>query len=164
MNDYDHKLFPTSNWVILPSVYLQLEKDSLTRYPQEACGILLGEATAASAVIDDYVPLNNTSSQPEQHFSLEPREWVKHCYHPRLLGLFHSHPTAPPYPSQTDLLQLPLFADLLKLYVIGSCEGKRPGAKRQGANARPDFTMQGYYIIRDQRGLFALSKAELVQV
>lgn len=162
MNIYDQEPFPIPKWVILPSVYLQLKEDSLSRYPREACGVLLGETTAASAIIDDYVPLNNISSMPEQHFSLEPREWVKYCYHPRLLGLFHSHPTAPPHPSQTDLQQLPLFAELVKLYVIGSCDDKRSGAKQQEVHSRPDFTMQGYHIIRDQQGIFALSKAELV--
>lgn len=95
MNDYFRKQVSEPRRIILPSVYKQLEQDSLTRYPHEACGILLGEIAAGAVVIDGYVPVTNASAQPDRHFSLDPQEWVKHSYHPKLLGLFHSHPTAP---------------------------------------------------------------------
>ncbi|GAA0133855.1 hypothetical protein YSY43_06950 [Paenibacillus sp. YSY-4.3] len=147
MNEHFQELAPYPKWVILPFVYEQLEKDSLARFPHEACGVLLGEMTAEAAVIASYVPLTNASAQPDRHFSLEPQEWVKYCYHPQLLGLFHSHPSAPPIPSATDLQQLPLFASLLKLYVIGSCWGNEPIAGHTAANNRPSFTLQGYELI-----------------
>ncbi|GIP56822.1 M67 family metallopeptidase [Paenibacillus sp. FSL W8-0186] len=147
MNDYFRKQVSEPRRIILPSVYKQLEQDSLTRYPHEACGILLGEIAAGAVVIDGYVPVTNASAQPDRHFSLDPQEWVKHSYHPKLLGLFHSHPTAPPVPSAADLRELPLFASLLKLYVIGSCCNIEPAAGQTPGNNRPSFSLQGYEII-----------------
>lgn len=149
-------------WIIPPSVFKELELDSLARYPQEACGVLLGEIKAGTAVINEYVPLHNASGQPERHFALEPKEWVRYCYHPRLLGLYHSHPSAPPQPSRTDLAELPLFAGLLHLYAIGSCCPKATleNLPKPSASAAA-FMIQGYNVIRDPQGAAALIEAEL---
>ncbi|WP_199925713.1 Mov34/MPN/PAD-1 family protein [Paenibacillus bouchesdurhonensis] len=161
MNNNDRKFSPLTKWRIPPSVYKQVEEDTLTRYPQEACGVLLGEATKNAAIIEQYVPLLNVSNRPEQHFSLEPQEWVKYCYHPQLLGLYHSHPTAPPQPSRIDLDQLPLFASLLKLYLIGSCHRASVQTDQQNSSSRLAFILQGYQIINNHQGLFDLRPVEL---
>ncbi|MNJ62794.1 hypothetical protein D3C77_586490 [compost metagenome] len=141
-------------------------EDSLTRHPEEACGVLLGDITADSAVIDNYLPIRNISSQPRQNFLLDPRQWVTCCYNPRLIGLYHSHPSAPPVPSDTDLQQLPLFADLLKLYVIGSSytdlDASRDMANIQGKIIRNTVTLNGYHIIYNKQRLPELTQIKLI--
>jgi proteasome lid subunit RPN8/RPN11 len=73
--------------------------------PEEACGLLGGTPGLALAVY----PVTNTLHSPNRfrldgaeqlHVfqTLEGRDW-------ELVGIFHSHPTSPAYPSPTDLAE-----------------------------------------------------------
>ncbi|MCY4146727.1 MAG: M67 family metallopeptidase [Chloroflexi bacterium] len=71
--------------------------------PCEACGLLAGKGGLISLTL----PVANSAAMPEQAFALAPDEHLR-----RLkqidergldwLGVYHSHPTTPPIPSQAD--------------------------------------------------------------
>jgi [CysO sulfur-carrier protein]-S-L-cysteine hydrolase len=77
--------------------------------PHEACGFLYGQRTTHDSFrIDRFVSIPNISRQPDKHFEMDPRHLISAVLpvsrgHEELLGLFHSHPTAPAIPSQEDL-------------------------------------------------------------
>lgn len=75
-------------------------------HPREACGILLGNGTRISTVIET----RNVHSHPETHFEIDPQALidahrVERGGGPRVMGYFHSHPTGDPHPSETDRAQ-----------------------------------------------------------
>ncbi len=73
--------------------------------PEEACGILAGRGGRSERVI----PVTNELHSPVR-FRMAPLEqlnaliWLEEhgC---DLLAIFHSHPTGPAYPSETDLAE-----------------------------------------------------------
>lgn len=74
-------------------------------YPEEACGLLAGINNRVSSVFS----VKNVLKSPH-HYRMDAQEQLT-CfltieqYHWDLLGIYHSHPQGPPYPSQTDLAE-----------------------------------------------------------
>jgi len=72
----------------------------LEQYPKEACGLLSFE---------EYIPLNNVSSNPENFFSLNMEEYCKYLVNREELVLIHSHTlkpnTNPPWDIRTPSLK-----------------------------------------------------------
>ncbi|WP_151736104.1 Mov34/MPN/PAD-1 family protein ['Paenibacillus yunnanensis' Narsing Rao et al. 2020] len=129
---------PQAVW-LESSVQQKLGKHLLTCYPQEACGILLGAAAAGGMLIDNYVPMSNVAPDPLHTFTPKPSEWVQAQYNqPRLIGLFHTHPQAAPWPSAADLSGLSALSPEFRLYLIAS-----PGVPPEGG---PD--LNAFYIER----------------
>lgn len=72
-------------------------------YPVEACGLLAGVNTKVFSVFPVTNILNSQTryrmdaqEQLEVFLYIEKRNW-------NLLGIYHSHPEGPPYPSRTDI-------------------------------------------------------------
>lgn len=94
--------------VSLPSSIAEyIFMDGVERYPNEACGIILGR------VIDDvFTPkeahkAKNLSDNPIR-FILDPKDFIKiQDYADRnnleIIGIYHTHPDHPPIASQYDL-------------------------------------------------------------
>ncbi|MEC0239098.1 M67 family metallopeptidase [Paenibacillus dokdonensis] len=117
--------------------------------PYEACGVLRGKATAGGMRIDTFVPMRNVAPDPLHRFVLHPEDWIRECLRgDDLIGLFHSHPHSLPVPSEEDLQQLPLFADLLRVYMIGSPD-----------EANEKVQLNGYSILKGMDGLHTLQPA-----
>ena len=81
------------------------EKDS----PHEACGLL-----AVCKGKEKYFPCKNLSEDLGEQFIIDPDDWVKAEDAGEIVGVFHSHPQIPPFPSQADLasceyLDLPFY-------------------------------------------------------
>lgn len=113
---------------ITREVIHSIGKHMTTCLPEEACGILLGSSSEYSLLLDDYIPVRNTASEPRHRFSLEPAAWTSLLLsEPRICGLFHSHPADPPVPSQDDIRQLQAFGSLFKVYFIGTPFMSNPG-------------------------------------
>lgn len=103
------------------SVQLMLGKHLLTCLPHEACGLLLGTAAAGGILVSSYVPLSNVAPDPLHAFVPDPSEWVSALFSsPVPIGLFHSHPTSPPWPSPADLQGLNALGPEFCAYLIGS--------------------------------------------
>lgn len=99
-----------------------IEQDAASSYPFECCGFLLGietadyrEATAA------YSGTNINVTNKRRRFEVSSKEYIKAEQYAlnnnlKLLGIYHSHPDHPAYPSEHDLkYALPYFS-----YVIVS--------------------------------------------
>lgn len=88
---------------VTSEVVKALEEAARRAFPQEACGILLGEG----AVINRFEETRNVHPSPQTHFEIDPEALV--AAHrsaredgPKVLGYFHSHPKGPAKPSKTD--------------------------------------------------------------
>lgn len=71
--------------------------------PIEACGFLLGSAGRVSRCL----PIRNTDNR-EDHFTFDPEEqWAAYKLAEQedldIIGVYHSHPSGPPYPSPEDI-------------------------------------------------------------
>ena len=82
-----------------------MEKDVVSRAPEEACGFVAGRLEFASEII----PVTNLLHSPVE-FRMDPQEQVKafewiEAQGLTLLGIYHSHPGGPPGPSAVDLSQ-----------------------------------------------------------
>ncbi|HKQ03502.1 MAG TPA: M67 family metallopeptidase [Blastocatellia bacterium] len=72
--------------------------------PAECCGLLSG----ADGVITDCHPLRNVADRPESRYYATPEELFAAMRRIRearqkLLGIYHSHPRTPAYPSASDV-------------------------------------------------------------
>lgn len=72
-------------------------------HPREACGLLHGAIDRVTA----YAPAANVHVQPHRFFEIDPAALI--AAHramrgggPRLVGYYHSHPSGPAAPSETD--------------------------------------------------------------
>ncbi len=97
------------NWMfpidlsIHASVVCQIQQHCLEELPAEGCGILAG----SGQVIDRFFPIPNLDNSPDS-FQFEPRAYINTVRLMRQekldwIGVVHSHPNAPPYPSARDL-------------------------------------------------------------
>ena len=74
--------------------------------PYEACGLIAGEISGKDKLVKKAYLLTN-AARSERSFSLEPKEQFAAARDMRsrglfLLGCWHSHPSAPAYPSKED--------------------------------------------------------------
>ncbi|MGM1046934.1 MAG: Mov34/MPN/PAD-1 family protein [Bacillota bacterium] len=137
MEVYTHEDFSIQ---LTAEVFHKISKQTFTCLPEEACGVLLGNLSERHLLMDDYIPIRNTAADPRHQFSLDPVQWTslllkKH----RIYGLFHSHPSSLPVPSQDDLHQLQSFGGLFHVYFIGSPQNSQPG----------NLLLQAYLIVKD---------------
>lgn len=129
----------------------QIAEHLVSGLPYETCGVLRGKAAAGGMRIDAFAPIRNVAPDPLHRFVLDPAEWTRECLRGGgLIGLFHSHPSSPPVPSDEDLRQLPLFAGMLSAYLIGSL------AKTGG-----EIELNGYMIEKGKNGLYHLIPADV---
>lgn len=89
---------------LTPTAYAQFLEEASKAYPLEACGALLG---SANRVISLH-PFANRASDPGDSFTVDPadlepllRGEANGGVH--VLGFYHSHPDARPFPSSRDL-------------------------------------------------------------
>jgi [CysO sulfur-carrier protein]-S-L-cysteine hydrolase len=96
-------------------------------YPDEACGMLAGAGNRVALVFE----MRNTEPSPVSYF-MDPQEQFRAMKEMRekglqMVGIFHSHPQSPAYPSSKDV-NLACYEDAV--YVIVSLvERERPVVK-----------------------------------
>src|SRR5262245_24754374 len=88
--------------------------------PAECCGLLSGSA----GVITRFHPLRNTAERPERRYFAAPEDLFAAMRAIReagnsLIGIYHSHPRTPAYPSASDV-EMAFYPDAL--YFILSLE------------------------------------------
>jgi proteasome lid subunit RPN8/RPN11 len=91
------------NVEVTRAVVTALMEEAARCYPEECCGLLLGEG----GCIDRAVPAANVAAERTRHFEIDPAALL--AAHrtargggPQVLGYFHSHPTGQPVPSAVD--------------------------------------------------------------
>jgi proteasome lid subunit RPN8/RPN11 len=72
--------------------------------PNEACGLLAGIDQRVIQVL----PAVNVAQNPAVEYLMDPQDQIRHFQTMEeqgleLLGIYHSHPVSPAYPSPTDL-------------------------------------------------------------
>ena len=109
------------------AVARQIADHALSEAPNEACGILAGSREHISRAI----ALDNAADAPARHFRFDPEEQLEalkalDAYGLEWIGVYHSHPQAPPIPSQEDI-EAAVDRSLLQLIV--SLESAKPKLK-----------------------------------
>lgn len=89
---------------ITDGIAAAIEKHARRDHPAECCGLLSG----SNGLITDVHPLRNDADKPETRYFATPEELVAAMRRIResgqaLLGVYHSHPRTPPYPSASDV-------------------------------------------------------------
>jgi proteasome lid subunit RPN8/RPN11 len=89
---------------ITEAARLAMEDEAVRARPSECCGLLSGR----DGLITDLHPLRNESTSPESRYFASPEDLFSAMRRIRranqsLLGIYHSHPRAPAYPSATDV-------------------------------------------------------------
>ena len=81
---------------------LDLIKQHVEReYPNEACGLIVD-----TGKIQKYIPCNNISDKPTEHFEISPEEQLGAEKQGEIIMIIHSHPDVPKLvPSEFDRIQ-----------------------------------------------------------
>ena len=111
---------------IIDAIFVQCKAE----LPNEACGLLTGNGTGDSSVVEKQYALTNIDHSPE-HFSFDPKEQFAVLKEARSNGLrivanYHSHPETPARPSEEDLR---LAYDPNIIYIIVSMINEVPDIK-----------------------------------
>lgn len=91
--------------LILPREhFMQILKHTQAEAPNEACGLLAGRDRRVTCVL----PATNVAENPLVSYLMDPEDQLRHFQMIEkkgldLLGIYHSHPVSPAYPSPTDL-------------------------------------------------------------
>ncbi|MDR2638451.1 MAG: M67 family metallopeptidase [Helicobacteraceae bacterium] len=125
------------------SLYLSASIDEAIRiegekgYPYEICGFMLGAAQAQDQdqngggwLITKILPIDNARETEAKHnrFEIAPTDFMRAereaiAAKLDLLGIYHSHPDHPAYPSQFDLEQaLPFYAYAIVSVIKGKAD------------------------------------------
>lgn len=89
---------------ITDAVKVAIEGHARRAHPAECCGLLSG----SDGVITDIHPLRNDADKPETRYFATPEDLFAAMRRIResnrvLLGIYHSHPRTPAYPSASDV-------------------------------------------------------------
>ncbi len=101
----------------IPKVFLErIIAHAAQEYPEECCGILAGKAGRISKVY----PMKNIE-RSSQAFFMDPEEQYQVFQEMErekleLLGIYHSHPHSPAYPSSKDI-DLAFYPDVIMVII-----------------------------------------------
>ncbi len=87
-------------------LYTEMVRHALSQTPREACGLLLGR----DGSVLEFRPAPNEAEEPHTRYRIPVQYLFKLEKELRergmeLVGIFHSHPATPAYPSRTDIAQ-----------------------------------------------------------
>ena len=118
-----------------------IREHALAAYPEECCGLLLGEAAAGREDVTSVVPLENRYAEPRRGFELAPDAVACAMAQERrggrtVVGVYHSHPDGAALPSRRDEREAwPGWSYLIVPVTDGACG--EPRAFRRDAAERP---------------------------
>jgi proteasome lid subunit RPN8/RPN11 len=92
--------------------------------PKECCGILAGKNNCITHIFK----LTNVETDPEKYW-MDPKEQIQTFeeidrLRLDLLGIYHSHPHSPPYPSPLDIMRA--FYPTIAFFIISLLNRERP--------------------------------------
>ena len=107
--------------VITRQVSDAIQSHALETRPEECCGLLAGDGN----VISSAYRLHNEAGQPETRYFASPEDLFAAMKAMRqegleMMGIYHSHPNSPAYPSKSDV-ELAFYSD--SIYFIVSLAG-----------------------------------------
>jgi len=98
-----------------------MQAHALEAQPEECCGLLAGDGN----VITSAYRLHNEAERPETRYFASPEDLFAAMKAMRqegveMMGIYHSHPSSPAYPSRSDV-ELAFYSD--SIYFIVSLAG-----------------------------------------
>jgi len=89
---------------LTPAQADSIGRHALDERPQEACGLIAGIGEQAHEII----PMANVADEPQHQFRLDDEQFTKTMFDLEraglsLIGIYHSHPSGDPIPSQIDI-------------------------------------------------------------
>jgi len=93
--------------VLAAGQWAVIREHALAAYPEECCGLLLGDAAADREWVETVVPVENRYAEPWRGFELPPDAVACALAQERrggrdVVGVYHSHPDGAPQPSRRD--------------------------------------------------------------
>lgn len=93
--------------VIAPNLLCEIVAAALRRFPEEACGLLVGRTQGDAQSITEVHESRNVALEPRRAFEVDPSLRLRLQRQTRgsgtgVIGVFHSHPGGDPSPSDTD--------------------------------------------------------------
>lgn len=94
--------------IVLPSApRAAIAAHAAADYPNEACGLLLGQRQGADMVVSQAVASANVADEPSHRFAIDPGlrlrlQKAARTGSAQILGHYHSHPDGTAQPSNTD--------------------------------------------------------------
>ncbi len=101
----------------------ELSNDVSRRYPEEACGLLVGKLDSGIRVVGYHVPVKNSYvGERNRRYLIDPLEYMRvedeaASRGEIVVGVYHSHPDAPAIPSNFDHLNAVPFLSYVILSV-----------------------------------------------
>ena len=88
-------------------VLQKIEAFARARFPDEACGLLVGRRADGAIKVFGACESQNIAANPHSHFEVDPGLRLRLQRELRdqgaeIVGVFHSHPSGDPAPSKTD--------------------------------------------------------------
>jgi proteasome lid subunit RPN8/RPN11 len=88
--------------------YDMVRREAELSYPNEGCGILLGNATSDCRIVISAFPAGNAHPQPLRRYTIDSKQVIEAQKQARdqgmdIIGFYHSHPDHPAQYSETDL-------------------------------------------------------------
>jgi proteasome lid subunit RPN8/RPN11 len=111
--------------VLSPGLLDQLIEHARKKYPEEACGLLVGRGSA-----DRFIPMENTLASTTA-FEMDPAQ-LKSVFRDlrqsgeELIGIYHSHPSGPARPSKMDFVRA-YYPEAAQL-IVSLADPERPQA------------------------------------
>lgn len=103
-----------------------IRKDAEKAFPEECCGFVYGKEEEDQRIINQAIPVvNSKAGDKKRRFEIAPADYLKAERFAdenglSLLGVYHSHPQHPAYPSEHDRAQaLPWFSYLIISVIDG---------------------------------------------
>ncbi len=94
--------------VIPPDAIKSIHDIAEQAYPFECCGFIYGHIGDQVQVNQIQAVVNDSAENQKVHYTISPKEFMRSERYALekgidLIGVFHSHPDHPPYPSGRDL-------------------------------------------------------------
>lgn len=95
--------------MITPELKATLVQYAQDCYPQEACGLIVGEV---------FIPISNVSAQPDEGFVMCPQQLAEALDRFEPTAIFHSHPDDTAAPSEHDVARINRADDPLPWVIV----------------------------------------------
>ena len=119
--------------ILPPEIYQAIQREGVTAYPNECCGLLIGRDVNGTRIVDRILPMKNTFDAGEQfhRFTIDPlaqarAEEQAAAEGKAHVGYYHSHPDHPAQPSEYDRTHVPPWS--YYSHVIVAIEKQEPAA------------------------------------
>ena len=108
--EYRGKVNMRESLIVLDQQMLeQMHSHAISTYPEECCGLILGKFDGFTKKVQRVKKMKNSFEPRERYhrYTIDPKEFLQaekeaDSFGEEIVGIYHSHPNAPPKPSEFD--------------------------------------------------------------